>query len=154
VAIPVWFGLTLLLLAACAAPSAPTASRVKTPAMAPGTARVWFLRQANPPVREVEAATPTVFANGAPIAQSAEGTAFFHDFPPGTYRFTVQAYGTPTGRSDTFQLVAGSQTFLQVQAEPNWEQGSTAGGWSFTVMPLAPQDAQQYLPTITDLGQR
>ena len=55
---------------------------------------------------------------------------FFHDFPPGSYKFKVQPYGTPTGESDRLQLAAGMQTYLQVQAVPNWEQGSTAGGWS------------------------
>jgi hypothetical protein len=89
-----------------------------------------------------------------PSPRAKRGTAFFHDFLPGTYRFTVQAYGTPTGRSNAFQLVAGAQTYLQVQAGANWEQGSTAGGWSFTVMPLAPEIARQYLPTMADLGQR
>jgi len=143
----------LLLLTGCAAPPSPS-PQVQTAAMAPGMARVWFLRQANPTAPEVDAAKPMVYANRAPIAESAQGTAFFHDFPPGTYRFTVQAFGTPSGRVNTFQLVAGSQTYLQVQAQPNWEQGSTSGGWSFTVMPLAPEIAQQYLPTMADLGQR
>jgi hypothetical protein len=107
---PVSVGLALVMLAGCAASGGSTASQANTAAVAPGTARVWFLRQANPPALEVEAARPMVFANGAPIAESKEGTAFFHDFPPGTYRFTVQAYGTPTGRSNAFQLVAGAQT--------------------------------------------
>ena len=95
-----------------------------------------------------------VFANGAPIAESREGTAFFHDFPPGTYKLTVQAFGTPAKQSDTLQLSAGMQSYVQVEAVPNWEEGSRAGGWSFAVLTMAPETAQQYMPTVTYLGQR
>jgi hypothetical protein len=45
-----------------------------------------------------------VYANGAPLAQSAQGTVFFHDFQPGTYRLTVQPFGTPANVVDTVQL--------------------------------------------------
>jgi hypothetical protein len=147
-------GLCLLMLAGCAPPSASTASQGQGPPLGPGMARVWFLRQADPPAGNLEAARPMVSANGAPIAESKEGTAFFHDFPPGPYKFKVQAFGTPAGESDRLQLAPGMQTYLQVQAVPNWEQGSTAGGWSFAVLTMTPQLAQQYLPTLTNLGQR
>ena len=56
------------------------------------------------------------------------GTVFYHDLLPGTYRFRVQPYGTPTHLVDTGQLGPGVTAFLQVQAVTNWEQGSTAGG--------------------------
>lgn len=92
-----------------------------------------------------------ISANGAALADSKEGTAFFHDFPPGAYKFKVQAYGTPAGESDRLQLAAGTQTYLQVQAVPNWEQGSTPGGWSFALLPMSPQTAQQY-PADNDLS--
>jgi hypothetical protein len=115
-------------------------------------ARVWFLWQADPPAGNLEAARPMVSANGAPIAESKEATAFFHDFPPGPYKFKVQAYGTPAGESDRLRLAPGVQTYLQVEAVPNWEEGSTAGGWSFAVLTMTPQLAQQYLPTMTNLG--
>jgi hypothetical protein len=148
------FGLGLLILAGCAGQATPPASQAQIPALGPGMARVWFLRQADPPAGNIEAARPTVFANGAAIAESKEGTAFFHDFPPGSYKFTVQAYGTPTGESDRLQLAPGMQTYLQVQAVPNWEQGSSVGGWSFALLTMSPQLAQQYLPTMTNLGRR
>ena len=97
---------------------------------------------------------PVVAANGMPLAESREGTVFFHDFPPGTYKFTVQAFGTPAGRSNTAQLAPGTQTYVQVLAEPNWEQGSSIGGRSFAVLTMSPEIAQQYLTTLTSLGQR
>ena len=147
-----WLTLGLLAFAGCATPPGSTASQAQIAPLAPGMARVWFLRQQDPTPGNIEAAAPMIFANGAPIADSKEGTAFFHDFPPGPYKFKVQAYGTPAGESDRLQLAAGMQTYLQVQAVPNWEQGSTAGGWSFALLSMSPQTAQQYLPTMTNLG--
>lgn len=151
---PILIGLGLLIIAGCAPPTTTTPSLAQITALTPGMARVWFLRQPNPPSREAEAATPMIYANGTALADSKEGTAFFHDFPPGSYKFTVQAYGTPAGESDRLQLAPGMQSYLQVQAVPNWEQGSSAGGWSFAPLTMSPQLAQQYLPTMTNLGRR
>ncbi len=148
------FGLGLLLLAGCAAQPTGTASQAPVSALQPGMARVWVLRQPSSPGGNVAAADPMVYANGAPLAKSAQGTVFFHDFPPGTYRLTVQPFGTPANLVDTLQLAAGTQAYVQVQAVPNWELGSNAGGGSFAVLTMAPQEAQAYLPTMTNLGQR
>jgi len=149
----IWFGLCLLVLASCA--PQPTVSTSQTPvsAVGPGIARVWFFRQADPPGGNVYAADPIVYANAAPVGEVKQGTAFFHDFPPGKYRFTVQPFGTPTPEHDTLQLVPGSQSYVQIQWEANWETGHT-GGSSFTVLSTTPEVAQQYLPTLTNLGQR
>jgi hypothetical protein len=117
-------------------------------------ARVWVLRQPSSPGGNVAASEPMVFANGAPLAQSAQGTVFFHDFPPGTYRFTVQPYGTPANLVDTLQLAPGMEAYVQVEAVPNWEVGSTAGGGSFAVVTMSPAEAQSYMPMMKDLGQR
>ena len=101
------------------------------------------------------AADPMVFVNGAPLAKSASGTVFFHDFQPGTYRFTVQpfAFGAPANSVATVQLAAGTEAYVQVQAVPNWEMGST-GGVSFAVLNMSPQEALPYFQTMTNLGQR
>jgi hypothetical protein len=37
---------------------------------------------------------------------------------------------------------------------PIWEMGSTNGGGSFIVATMSPQEAQQYLPLMKNLGQR
>lgn len=95
-----------------------------------------------------------VFANSVPLAESQEGTVYFHDLRPGTYKFRVQAFGTPAKESDTVQLAPGMQSYVQVQAVPNWEQGSSVGGWSFAVQTMSLELAQQYMPTLTNLGQR
>jgi hypothetical protein len=147
-------GLCLIALAGCATQSSGTVAQASVPPLQPGQARVWILRQANPPAGNVDAADPMVFANGAPLGQSKEGTAFFHDFPPGSYRFAVQPYGTPTGQTVAMQLAPGMQSYLQVQAAPNWQIGSSVGGGSFTLLVMTPEIAQQYLPTLAYQGQR
>jgi len=48
----------------------------------------------------------------------------------------------------------GTQTYVQVQWEPAWEANRVGGGSSFTVLTSSPEVAQQYLPTLTNLGQR
>jgi hypothetical protein len=109
-----WFCLGLLVLPGCAAQPIGTASQAPVPALQPSMARVWVLRQGNAPGGNVAAADPMVYANAAPVAQSLQGTVFFHDFQPGTYRFTVQAYGTPANLADTVQLAPGTQAYVDV----------------------------------------
>jgi hypothetical protein len=149
---PMWLG--LLMLAGCAAQPIGTASQAPVPALQPSMARVWVLRQGNAPGGNVAAADPMVYANGAALAQSKQGTVFFHDFQPGTYRFTVQAFGTPANLVDMVQLAPGAQAYVQVQAVPNWQLGSTAGGASFAVLTMSPEEAKPYIQTMTYLGQR
>ena len=151
---PMWFCLGLLVLAGCAPQPGGTASQAAAPPLAPGMARVWVLRQPTSPGGNVAAADPMVYANGGALARSAQGTAFFHDFPPGTYRFTVQPYGTPANLVDTLQLAPGTETYVQVEAVPNWTAGSTAGGASFAVETMSPAEAQPYMQMMKILGQR
>jgi hypothetical protein len=143
-----------LALVGCAPQGNPATSQAQIPPVEPGMARVWFFRQSDPPGGNVYAADPIVYANGAPVGQIPQGTVFFHNFPPGKYRFTVQPFGTPTREHDTLQLAPGMQTYVQVQWEPNWEANRTGGGSSFTVLTSSPEVAQQYLPTLTNFGQR
>ena len=90
-----WSCLALLVLGGCAAQPTGSASLASAPALQPGMARLWVLRQSNAPGGNVSAADPMVYANSGPLAQIAQGTVYFHDFQPGTYRLTVQPYGTP-----------------------------------------------------------
>jgi hypothetical protein len=52
--------------------------------------RTWrgcgFCAKPTAPGGNVAAADPMVYANGAPLARSAQRAVFFHDFQPGTYR--------------------------------------------------------------------
>lgn len=120
-------------------------------------ARVWFLRPLDSTNGDVMGAAPEIYANGAPVAALPSGTKFYRDLPAGTYQFTVQSYGQPTGAADTVRLAPRSETYLQVQWAPTWEEGySGARGvdsHSFFVLTMSPQLAQAYLPTLTYLGQ-
>ena len=150
---PMWLG--LLMVAGCASPAQTVGPRTQVPAAERGMARVWFFRQSdNPLAGNVYGAAPIIYANGAPVGEISQGTAFFHDFQPGKYRFTVQPYGSPTREHDTLQLAPGTQSYVQAQWEANWEANRTGGGSSFTVLTSSPEAAQQYLPTLTNLGQR
>ena len=149
-----WFSLGLLALVGCTPRSQVAGSQPEIPPLEPGMARVWFFRQSDPAWGNVAAGRQIIYANGAPVGQIEQGTAFFHNFPPGKYRFTVEPYGTPTREHDTLQLAPGTQNYVQVQWEANWEANRTGGGSSFTVLTSSPEVAQQYLPTLTNLGQR
>ena len=151
---PIWLGLCIVALTSCAPQLTTTTSQAQVAAVGPGMARVWFFRQTDPTGGDASAGAPIVYANGAPVGDVPQGAAFFHDFPPGKYRFTAQPYGTPTREHDTLQLVPGTQSYVQVQWEANWEANRTGGGSSFTVLTSSPEAAQQYLPTLTNLGQR
>ena len=145
--------LTGSTLAALAAP--PEASN---PEAAAGTARVWFLRPSSFVSREAAGASPMIYANGTPFAAIPPNAAFYRDLAPGTYSFTVEPYGVPTGAADTVQLAPGTQTYLEVQWVPTWEEGYPSGGngdqsRSFFVLNMLPQLADAYLPTLTYLGE-
>jgi hypothetical protein len=56
---------------------------------------------------------------------------FIAIFRPGTYRFTVQSYGLPTGAADTVYLASGTQTYLEIQWLASWEEGYPEAGYSF-----------------------
>lgn len=149
--------LAALTLAGCSAQLGPPPGATVATAPAPlsgDMARVWFLRQADPPGGNIYASAPVVYVDRMPLTQSAQGTVFFHDFAPGRYRLSAQAFGTYSGQHDIVHLEAGTQTYVQIIPVANWELGSPVGGWSFAVLPMAPQVAMAYLPTLTDLGQR
>ena len=147
-------GLSLAAFGGLAPEAVATAAEAQTPAIAPGMARVWFLRPAGSLNGNVWAAAPMIYANGAPIGNIPAGTEFYRDFRPGTYSFTVQPYGLPTGHADTVQLAPGAQTYLEIQWLASWEQGYPEAGWGFApntfgILTMSPQLAQAYLPTLT-----
>jgi hypothetical protein len=148
-------------LSACTAPTTVALSQAQIPAIAPGTARVWFFRGWDSPSGQgfVYGAAPTIYANGAPIGEIPTGTDFFRDFPPGAYSFTVEPIGLPTPQAASVQLTAGTQSYLQVQWVASWQFGYPEVDFSFApntfaVLTASPQVAQAYLPTLSYLGQR
>jgi hypothetical protein len=160
-AAPVLVVACLLMLADCTPQAKVTAAQAQIPAIAPGTARVWFLRGWDAPSGQgfVYGAAPLIYANSAPVGDMPTGSSFFRDFPPGTYSFTVEPIGLPTPQAATVQLAAGTQTYLQAQWVASWEFGYPEVDYSFApntfaVMAMSPQVAQAYLPTLSYLGQR
>ena len=153
--------LDIAVLCNCAPQATVTLSQAQIPAIAPGTARVWFLRGWDAPSGQgfVYAAAPIVFANDAPVGDIPVGSGFFRDFSPGIYRFTVQPFGLPTPQATTIQLAAGTQSYLQAQWIASWQVGYPEAYFSFSpntfaILAMSPQVAQAYLPTLTYLGQR
>src|SRR5262249_35651326 len=136
--------LVVLALGACA-PQGPTIAQTEVPPLAPGMARIWFLRTSLPPqFRALQAFSPMIFVNDAPVAATAAGTGFYRDFAPGTYRFTVQPLGLPTPQATTVDLAAGTQHYLQVDWVASWTQGYPPASWSFApntfaILNMAPQ---------------
>ena len=74
-------------------PAAAAPDTGQVAAQSSGTARVWFLRPAGSNSYAYGAA-PMIYANGTPVADIPANTGFYRDFAPGTYRFTVQPYGS------------------------------------------------------------
>jgi hypothetical protein len=150
---PALLGLCLIMLADLAPKAVATAAEAQATAAAPGMARVWFLRPAGSVNGNVWAAAPMIYANGARVGDIPAGTEFYRDFRPGTYSFTVQPYGLPTGHADTVELAPGTQTYLEIQWLASWEEGSPEAGWGFApntfgILTMSPQLAQAYLPTL------
>jgi hypothetical protein len=97
---------------------------------------------------------PIIYANGNQIGRSIPGIAFYKDFPPGTYAFSVQSYGLTAGQplqKDTLQLAPGTQTYLEIMYGASWLQGA-AGGATYYVRTLPPELDQAYLRMLTDKG--
>jgi hypothetical protein len=145
---PILLGFCLLAPSACAPPGDVPRAQAQIPAIAPGMARVWLLRDNDP---QEAFGTPIIYANGQPIARSEPGAASYRDMPPGNYRFTVQSYGLPTGYKDKVQLAPGTQTYLEIQWGPSWLEG-VAGGYTFYVRTLTPQLGPAYLGSMRYLG--
>jgi hypothetical protein len=156
--IPTLLGLCFIALVACA-PTGPTVSQAQVPPAKPGTARVWFLRGSISPNPAVQGFAPMIYVDGAPVATIPQETGFYRDFAPGTYQFTVQPFGLPTGQATTVQLAAGTQTYLNVDWVASWTQGYPPAGFNFppntfAILTMAPQVAQAYLPNLGYLGER
>ena len=81
-------------------------------APSPGSARAWFLHPESSTIGAY-GASPMIYANDAPIGALPANSAFYRDFPAGTYRFTVERYGIPADRPVTAQLTPGTKPYLE-----------------------------------------
>ena len=146
-------GFWLVPLASCAPGGGGSALQAYAPVAppAPGTARVWFMHVNDP---QEQAGDPIIYANGNQVGRSIPGIAFYRDFPPGTYAFSVQSYGLTASQAlqkDAVQLAPGSQTYLEILWGASWLVGP-AGGASYYVRTLPPDLASAYLKMLTDKG--
>jgi len=143
-------GFWLLPLVSCAPGGGGSALQSYAPVAAqpPGTARVWFMHTNDP---QEQAGDPIIYANGNPVGRSIPGIAFYHDFPPGNYAFTVQSYGLPTGTKDVVQLAPGTDIYLEILWGSSWLVG-TAGGATYYVRTLPPELGTAYLRMLSDHG--
>jgi hypothetical protein len=96
---PMYLGLCLLAVAGCAPQSTVATSQAQAPPVGPGMARVWFWRQPDPPGGNVEAATPVISANDAPVSEIKEGTAFCFSISHQDATSSRYSYRNPHGRA-------------------------------------------------------
>jgi hypothetical protein len=97
---------------------------------------------------------PIIYANGNPAGRSVPGIAFYRDYSPGTYAFTVQSYGAVGSQAVnkvTMQLAAGTQAYLEILWGSSWLVGSV-GSATFFVRPLPPELDQAFLRMLLDKG--
>jgi hypothetical protein len=92
-----------------------------------------------------------VYVNGAPIARAAEGAAFYRDFAPGQYAFTVENCLQQSGTGQTMTLQPNAQYEIEVTQDDN-------GGWDCVppqvsyLREVPPQQASYLLAPLTYLG--
>ena len=151
---PRLFSIIFALVVVAGTPSvmaAPSGGVAAAPS--PGMGRVWFLRPESATIGAY-GASPMIYADGAPIGTLPVNSAFDRDFPAGAHQFTVERYGIPTDKPVAAQLAPGSETYLEVQWLPTWEEGYPGKTKSFFILPISAQIAQAWLPNLTYLGQR
>jgi hypothetical protein len=88
------------------------ASPDQAPPVPPGMARVWFLQELVPGSSFY---APMLYVNGTKIAISPEGSAFYRDYTPGTYVFSIESCGPGPQPSQQLTVGANQQFALQVQ---------------------------------------
>jgi hypothetical protein len=113
-----------------------------------GLGRLWFLRSLNP---GSAMNSPMLYANGAPIATSSQGTAFYHDFPPGTYLIAVDNCQPGAQRTVTVPLDAGNDFALQVQQD---DFGPLDCGPTFYLSIPSAEIVSSVFAPLENLGQR
>jgi hypothetical protein len=120
------------------------------PAPSAGTARLWIYRQYEP---YESLARPYLRLNGAIVAISEPGGAFYRDVPAGTYVVTVDSGGTDSNQFATVSVAPGQQAFVKVLVSNSWDSGGGgegngggggSGGWArdtFYTWQIEPQAA-------------
>ena len=124
------------------------ASPEQAPPLAPGMARVWFLQELVPGSSFY---APMIYANGAQLAISPEGSAFYRDYAPGTYLFSVENCVPEPQTSQQLTIGPNQQFALQVQTD------DTAVSFDCNVYYLSqvmPQNVPMVFARLNYLGQK
>jgi hypothetical protein len=140
-------GLGLTALGGAVPNSVAAGQIAAVPAIPPGVARVWFLRQFQPDSLQM----PMIYVNGASLASSQPGTTFFHDFSPGSYAFSVETCTQDFNQVATPNLTPGSETFLEVQSLKDFRDWDCITD-TFYVRAIPIDRAQLYFPQLRYLG--
>jgi len=138
----------VLCFVALAGSAALAANPDQAPPVPAGQSRVWFLRQLLPGTIMTP---PTVYVNGAPIARSAEGTAFYRDFTPGQYAFTVENCLPQAHTGQTMTLQPNTQYAIEVQQDDNPAWNCYPAQVSY-LRQIQPQQVPYYFSSLTYLG--
>jgi hypothetical protein len=150
-------GLLGLGMPACRAPASLAAgpsvaeAAAQIPPIPAGLARVWFLRQFQP---SEGLRTPMIFINGAALASSVPGTAFYRDVVPGTYTFSVETCTIDTNQAATLNLAPGSVIDLEIQSLSSFRSWDCPIADTFYVRVISPAWAQLYAAQLAYLGAR
>ena len=124
---------------------------VVSPAAPGEVARVWFLHQFRP---DEGTRSPIVYANGMPIAASAPGTAFYRDFAPGTYTFSVETCTEDVNQAATITLAPGSQTDIEIQSLSSFHSWGCPSDRTYYARIIPPAWAELYRPQLAYVGAR
>lgn len=92
------------------------ASPDQAPPVPSGLGRVWFLRVLIP---GTSFDAPMIYANGASVGISPQGSVFYRDFAPGNYVFSIENCLPQPHTSFALTLNPGNQFALQVQQDDN-----------------------------------
>lgn len=121
------------------------------PPVPPGLARVWLLRQYEP---GETLQTPMIYVNGQPLASSVPGTAFYRDFAPGQYTFSVETCTRDVNQAARLNLAPGSITDIEVQSLQSMQSYGCFVAMNFYARVIPPRWAQLYSTQLTYLGAR
>jgi hypothetical protein len=120
----------------------------QAPPLASSQARVWFLRQLLP---GESFHAPMIYVNGAPITTIGEGSAFYRDFAPGQYTFSVENCLPQPGASQTLTLRPDTQVALLVTQDDNGAEDCVPPQVSY-LRQLQPQQVPYMFAPLTYLG--
>jgi hypothetical protein len=136
--------LIALSLLSCARPQCATSGA--EPPIAADMARFYFFRA--PTIYDSQVWT-AVSLDHRKIGDSAPGTVFYRDVPPGHYEVEVRSDKLYPDQFKTVDVGPGSTTYVQIHNLPHWSQGAWGyQGATFVVIIVDPALAARELPAL------